>query len=166
MLHLEHIKGYKILTCFDQICCSVSSDPDNTFTLYSKMSFIFKYETSSPPLRNHVTFNDVLHLKMNDVLEYNPLYVQSNFTCNPGATLFMTVAKFNLRRRSPRSGRCFWSWPRTASWTCCWTLQAPWDQYRKTFFRCNIFRLSGFVGTHHPAVPGSKSSAHHLLFFH
>ena len=29
---------------------------------------------------------DVLYLKINDVLEYNPPYVQSDFMCNPGCT--------------------------------------------------------------------------------
>ena len=29
---------------------------------------------------------DVLYLKINDVLEYNPPYVQSDFMCNPGPT--------------------------------------------------------------------------------
>ena len=32
---------------------------------------------------------DVLYLKINDVLEYNLPYMQSNFTCNPGPTLSM-----------------------------------------------------------------------------
>ena len=30
---------------------------------------------------------DVSYLKINDVLEYNLPYVQSDFTCNPGATI-------------------------------------------------------------------------------
>ena len=27
---------------------------------------------------------DVLYLKINDILEYNPPYMQSDFTCNSG----------------------------------------------------------------------------------
>ena len=29
-------------------------------------------------------------LLINDILEYNPPYVQSNFTCNPGPTILIT----------------------------------------------------------------------------
>ena len=34
---------------------------------------------------------DVLYLKINDILEYNLPYTQSDFTCNPGLTLLNTL---------------------------------------------------------------------------
>ena len=34
---------------------------------------------------------DVSYLKMNDILEYNPPYVQSNCMCNSGPTIIYTV---------------------------------------------------------------------------
>ena len=34
---------------------------------------------------------DVLYLYFNDILEYNLLYMQSDFTCNPGLTFTMMV---------------------------------------------------------------------------
>ena len=33
---------------------------------------------------------DVLYLLINDVLEYNLPYMQSDFTCNPGLTDYLT----------------------------------------------------------------------------
>ena len=36
---------------------------------------------------------DVSYLYMNDILEYNPPYAQSDFTCNPGPTFAACVAR-------------------------------------------------------------------------
>ena len=34
---------------------------------------------------------DVSYLLINDILEYNPPYIQSDFTCNPGPTSFFIM---------------------------------------------------------------------------
>ena len=34
---------------------------------------------------------DVLYLKINDVLEYNSPYMQSDFTCNPGRMIIFCI---------------------------------------------------------------------------
>ena len=53
---------------------------------------------------------DVLYLKINDVLEYNPPYVQSNFMCNQGPTngvigspLSMFISFFRLGEHEGRA---------------------------------------------------------------
>ena len=44
---------------------------------------------------------DVSYLKIDDVLAYNLPYMQSNFTCNPGPTVFIdrvaTRSRFKAR---------------------------------------------------------------------
>ena len=41
---------------------------------------------------------DILYLQINDILEYNPLYVQSNFTCNSGPmfSIMLPIPSFEL----------------------------------------------------------------------
>ena len=123
--------------------------------MYSRTSFIYKYKTSTPlpPLWNHASFNYILYLLINYVLEYNPPYVQSG--CDLSKQLYYNKIFQNYL------GTCVVRTERCLNLPKCKCRKILWQEYDKLTSNSKYISFSIALLLNH-LVPNTNYSLVHI----